>query len=291
MYKINVDHPYNINGVGIINVDPELKKKVDYQLKPMIEEVEGIPTHYVYAIKGDENKYELSHDTLFVTYKDDIYLMMMLRKSVRDILFDPFLERGYTKMHSSSVKKDDDVYIILGNERAGKTSTALGLCKFQGYSFIGGDLSLVKDNDLIGWQTCISARNKTFDILGLKAEDQIYSDDKEYIWLWPKDYEKLGYSLSTGGKIKRCVFHKYDFDGKTTERELTPEQFREKLIQNIHYDEINKANYWNTEPISIEQCRRNIENNSLLNDPASAVDVVSTGLSEENIKRLVKVMR
>lgn len=291
MYKIDIDHPCNTNGVFVLNVPEDIKKKVDYQLQPMIKETEGVSTHYVYAMKGNENKYELCDNTLFVTYRDDIYLMMMLRKSIRDILFDPFLQSGYTKMHSSSVKKDNDVFIILGNERAGKTSTALGLCKYDGCSFIGGDLSLVKDNDLIGWQTCISARNKTFEILGLKTDSQIYSDDKEYIWLWPRDYEKLGYSLATGGKIKKCIFNRYDFGGKNKERMLTPEEFREKLIQNIHYEEINKANFWNTEPVDVEQCRRNIENNSMLNDCNNAVDVTSTGLSEENIKRLVKIMR
>ena len=38
--------------------------------------------------------------------------MKTLRKSVRDILYDPFLQFGYTKMHCSSVKKEDDVYVI-----------------------------------------------------------------------------------------------------------------------------------------------------------------------------------
>jgi hypothetical protein len=291
MYKIDINHPYNINGVTLINIEEELKKRIDYQLAPLITETDGVETHYVYAIKGNENKYKLSHDTLFVTYKDDIYLTTTLRKAVRDILFDPFLQSGYTKMHSSSVKKDDDVYVILGDKRAGKTSTALGLCKYEGFSFIGGDLCLIKDDELIGWPTSIGVRSKTFEILGLRESAKEYYRNKEHFWMWPKDYEKLGYSFAAGGQIKRCIFHQYDFDGKNEERICTIDEFRRKMIDNIHYDEINKDNYWNTKPVDIEICRENIGNNSMLTDCSNAINVTSTGLTEENIKRLVRIMR
>ena len=38
------------NSVSIINLDPEIKKKIDYQLEPLIKETEGTSDNFIYVI-------------------------------------------------------------------------------------------------------------------------------------------------------------------------------------------------------------------------------------------------
>ena len=271
--------------VEVINVPSELYDKVKYQLSPYIVEDDGISDYKIIANKDSDNNSKTTDNILTINYSDDKYLLKTLRRSIRDALYIDYLKDGFVKMHASSITDGEDSYIIIGNKRTGKTSTALGFCKYHDFSLIDGDLTLIKNIDILGWSTPIGTREKTTEILNIGSHGL-----SEMKWLWPEDYKKLGFSIGLSGRIKKVIINKYDFNKKNIEfRKVSPCEKKQIFLNNIHYDEIDKENYWNVDSTDIEKCKMNILSSELLN--IDMIECTSNGLNKDNIDLLYKELK
>lgn len=279
MFRLN-DELYNNCSVSVENASSELIKKMIYQLSPFIVYENGDSENKIVLQKSDINSTQLFKNVLLINYSNDLYVTMALRQSIREILYRSYLD-SFIKMHCSAVEKNDRVFVFMGKNCTGKTSTALGLCKYCDYSLINGDLSLVSGKQLLGWSTSIGTRDCTNRILNI-PEDQ-NSKDNGLNWLWQEDYKKLGYSFASKGIIEKIVFVDYEFNSGGVEFDKISKQEKLKLLNaNIHYDEINKNTYWGVkQSISGESIN---EKNDIMN--VDAFRFISNGLSEKNIKIL-----
>ena len=280
MFRLNKDL-YNNCSVNVLNIPPDIEQKIIYQLSPFIIYQDGESENKIILNKADFDSTFLFNNDLIINYSNELYLLMALRQSIREFLYNSYLNDSYIKMHCSAVEKDNKVYVFMGGNCTGKTSTALGLCKYCGYSLINGDLSLIKEKQLIGWSTSIGTREYTTKKLGIPdSPDPKYNNLN---WLWQEDYRRLGYIFSSGGIIDKIIFVNYDFNSVyEVFNKIDNDKKLELLNKNIHFDEICKKSYWNVNqdknmPVIDEK-------NDIMN--VSAFDYVSNGLDEKNIKKL-----
>lgn len=285
MFKLNDDFNKNIF-IEVLNVPSEIYQKLKYQLSPFIVEGDGFPNYFIYVERSSKNVINLVNNVLYIKYFDEVFLLKTLRKAIRDGLYQNFLDDGYIKMHCSAVQKDGNVFVFIGKENTGKTSTALGLCKYCNYSLINGDLSLIKDKNLLGWSTAIGTRYFTSKLLGVAPIEEL--DFNNITWLWQKDYIKIGYNFTCQGIISKLIVVNYDFNcDRIKFEDISENEKRNIICSNIHYDEINKDHYWNVNDIDLDECKKKIlQKNGIID--VDAFRFVSDGLSEKNIKLLSK---
>lgn len=277
--------------VGIVNVPQEILDKVSSQLFPYIIKVENTPNYYIKAERSDFNDHQTFENNLYIKYMEINYLLKTLRKSIRDILYYDVLDKGYNKIHSSAVKCDNNTFMFIGSKMSGKTSTALGLCKFLNYDFIDGDLVLVKNNHLIGWPTSIGTREKTSKIIGINNEKINFNDEKTMTWLWPNELMKYGISFALEGEVSKIIIPKYDFNSSHNSFKIIKGNEKiNTILDNIHYAEINKDDYWNKNKTTIEEIVDRIKSKDGIMD-IETIEYTSNGLSEHNIKELHKILK
>ena len=276
----------NLTRVEILGLSSSQEQKLSHEMFPFIIESTDPPTHTIMVQKANQDFFMCEGNTLYIEYLHDSYLYKVTRRSIRDILYQNYLENGYMKFHAASVEKDGRVTLLMGPKRSGKTSMALGLCKYCDYSLIDGDLTLIKDNHIMGWATAIGTRNKTSEILGIE-----YSKDIPFTWQWPIEMIERGYKMSFQGNLQNIIIPKFNFNEQVSHIRLLNKQEKEKyLLENIHYEEINKENYWNKPLLDISiMPQKVLENKKLLN--TEMIQYETNGLTEENVKRLEKVLR
>lgn len=285
MLRLNYNNQFQ-KYVEVLNVPNEIYEKVKFQLSPYIIEDNSKADYKIIANSSIENSFKCIGNELQINYSDDKFLIKTLRKSIRDVLYKDFLKDGYTKVHCSSVTNGLDSYIIIGPKRTGKTSTALGLCRYCDFSLIDGDLTLIKDNKIIGWSTPIGTRAKTTEILNIGSHG-----NQEMKWLWPEEIKKMGYKIGLNGNISKILVNNYELKKSDIQfRRINDINEKKKIIlDNIHYEEINKENFWNDDLIDIEDCKKSILSNKLLE--LEMIECTSNGLSKDNIKKIYRELK
>lgn len=284
IYKLAKDK-YGIN-VVVYGLCAEDEEKLSNQLSPFIVKSNNNSTHKIIVTEGIQNYFTLYDNVLYVTYINKNYMFKVVRQAIRDIIYYNYLESGYIKIHGASVRKNDDTYVIIGPNGVGKTSLALGLCEYCNYSLIDGDLVLINGLQILGWQTAIGLRKETAKILNFN-----YNEGSELTWYWPINLLDKGYNFSYDGKLKKIIYPKFDFKINTPDfRIIEGKNKRDIIINNIHYSEINKENYWNKPNIDINSMKEKFIKNSDIMD-VTMIEYASNGLNSDNIKKLDKILR
>lgn len=285
IYRLT-DKKNNIS-VDIIGLNEEQESRIMQQLAPFIIECNDIPNKTIIIRKSLRNfNFLLDPSTLVVEYNHENYLFKVVRQATRDALFQPYLDDGFIKFHCSSVEKEGNVSIFIGSKKAGKTSTALGLCKFYDYSLMSGDLTLIKNNDVLYWSSAIGTRKVTSEILNID-----HSENEVFSWQYPKYYIDKGFSFAFTGKLRNIVVPRYDFEITKPEfRSFNIKERQQIILDNIHYDEINKNNYWGVREQDESLIAEEVKKFNELYD-AEMFQYTSSGLNKENIKILERRLR
>lgn len=272
--------------VEVKNLKQEKEQKLMNELIPYITVTNEDATHYIIVSESSENANVNYGNVLYVNYLNDNYMYKVLRQAIRDVLYQEYLTSGYSKLHASSVTDETGSTIIVGPNNSGKTSLALGLCYFENYKLIDGDLVLIKNDKLIGWQTSIGLRQNTAKILGFD-----YKENSELTWYWPIDLMNKGYSFESSGTVQNIVIPKINFDiTKPKYKIIELEEKKKYLLDNLHYQEMNKNNYWNESSIDIESLRNTFfRNNDIINK--TMIEFESNGLNKENMMVLKRILK
>ncbi|CAL9611159.1 hypothetical protein [Nocardiopsis sp. TNDT3] len=115
---------------------------------------------------GAGYRVDLERGVLHRATTDPTSLKAGTRNALREVLIDHWEQSGYTMLHASAVRKGDLLVVIVGDERAGKTTLMLGALLNQGFTFVANDhLVIHRDQGALAvteLPDVISVRTSTF---------------------------------------------------------------------------------------------------------------------------------
>ncbi len=136
---------------------------------------------------------------------------------VREIAGRRLENNGYSIFHAGAVNINGKGVAIFGNSGAGKTTLALGLCKYEGAKYISSDRLYIKNNDI---NNCLESTSFSFPIrinYGTLLTLQEMNN-----------YEKWNLQTPVPGEDTTWK----QFDGKD-KLEITPYELEQKLLLQV----------------------------------------------------------
>lgn len=184
-------------------------------------------------------------DILEIRQSDDTAFFHAIRLAIRQGLVYALEGEGWVQIHAGAVAlPDGSLVLFVGEIGAGKTSSALGVCRnIKGVAFVSNDRILVhkRSNWAIGWPTAIGIGEEALLRLNINASG--YEHDGK-IWYWPSQLRAQGFSMIPAGIIRMLVmphFTCYQED----RTDITKIAGNTLLRNNIRYDALQEDNWWN----------------------------------------------
>ncbi|MBR2708517.1 MAG: hypothetical protein IKE90_03690 [Bacilli bacterium] len=158
---------------------------------------------------------------ILIQYKKDN--SKVFTRTVRELIFRKFLEKGYFPLHASATKFNGNIILNFGPKGCGKSTVLFEKIIEEGHQPVSNDITLVgKENNVwnaIGTQYTLSFDSSLFG-----------NDGSSKIRFTPYEFSKVFHTVwSEKGQVNQISYLSLDKNMQYSESALTSEQLFEKL--------------------------------------------------------------